>query len=175
MNTLSKCILKTIMKCQRKSMNFYSKQQKNWSIWFLAHLLEVSSDNLTTKLAINNVANWIFKLKNHYNNFDFFLKFPIQRQKDITPSSEIFSIMVTNLLQVINRADWVEHRIDIFLTAITKLSYKHDKFMIENVNLWLSPGSFTVLKAECLINPCPALLCFGLLIILFLRKPRGQK
>ena len=94
---------------------------------------------------------------------------------NITPSSEIFSIMVTNLLQVINRADWVEHRIDIFLTTITKLLYKHDKFMIENVNLWLSPGSLTVLKAECLINPYLALLCFGLLIILFLRKPRGQK
>lgn len=46
--------------------------------------------------------------------------------------------------------------------------------MIENVNLWLSPGNLTVLKAECLINPCPALLCVGLLTNFIPQKARAK-
>lgn len=50
---------------------------------------------------------------NLYNDDIFFLKFSIQRQQDITGGIDIFSIMMTNLPQFINRPDWIEH-IDIF-------------------------------------------------------------
>lgn len=75
----------------------------------------------------------------------------------------------------ISRFDWIEDLIDIFLITITMLIHRHGIFIIENVNLLMSPRNLILLKAEHVLSPCLDLPCFDLLIILFLRKLRRQE